>query len=50
VIQSYVIGGAARVMCQLHDTRRVDGKAAMQLKNIIARSAHATTKKSSQAR
>ena len=50
LIQSYVIGGAARVMCQLHDTRRVDGKAAMQPKNIIARSAHATTKKSSQAR
>ena len=50
LIQSYVIGGAARVMCQLHDTRRIDGKAAMQPKNVIARSPHATAKKSTQAR
>ena len=50
LIQSYLIGGALRMICQLHGTRPVDGKAAMQLKNIIARSPHATTKKSSQAR
>ena len=50
LMKSYVVGGAARVMCQLHDTRLVDGKAAMQPENVIARFSHATPKKSTQAR
>jgi hypothetical protein len=50
LMKSYVVGGAARVMCQLDDTRRVDGKAAMQPENVIARFSHTTPEKSTQAR
>jgi hypothetical protein len=46
LITSYVVGRVTGLVDQLYDTRLVDGKAAMHLEYVIARTAHSTSEKS----
>ena len=49
LIKSYMVSRAARVVGKLHNTRLVDGKAAVKLEHVIPRFTHAPPEKGTQA-